>query len=1524
MADTHTETADGNAVQTLIFRTFDLSSLLRLVFRRVKGGLFLAAALLALAHSPMAKAEVFYGVTGNGIYSVDSVSGGPATLLVTFAAPLASGATLATRPSDGMLFYLDTQAANPNLWRWDPSTPAVSPVLIGTPGATTVGVIRLGFDVAGNLFAMNSGAGSSLWTLDPATGAILSVTPASGYLNGNLPGGGDLCLHPSTGVLYMVAQTNLFTVNSTGLVTLVGAMTGLPGSATGCAFDRNGKLAVSPGATLFTVNLGTLVATAMPVAAGVAFGDLATNPNPNIVADLRLTKTASNLTPGSTVSFTLTVTNDGPNRATDVRVLDALPAGLTFVSATPSQGSYSAVAIVGPPAFPAGTWRVGVLNNGASATLTINANVTDTTPIINTAQVSNSDQFDPDSTPNNGVAAEDDQASVTVTPSPDIRVTKTATSSFAVGTNSTYSISVNNTLGSLTTGANTYTVTDNLQPGLTFVSAAGTGWTCALNTPVAGDNVVGGNRMVCTSTAAMLPGASNPDAITLTVLPAAAAAPSVNNSAVVSGGGEPASNNGNNSSTIATTVCATSCPDLVAVKTSAASFTVGAPGSYALSVRNSGGQTTGATNYVISDTLPTGLTLTTAFGGAGWTIGAGWTCTVGAVNGSQVTCNSSTPILPGATSSTIVFPVNVANTVANCVAPPTTPPTLCAVNPATVSGGGEPAAVTGNNTTTLTTPVLAFDLTVTKVKTTLANFVLGVNTDTYTLTVNNVGGVATTGTYTVTDTLPTGLTLNAAPTVGAGWTCTANTPLAGDNIAGGGRVVCTSATVINPAASSTTIVFPVQVAAAAAPSVTNTASVSNPNESPNLVANNASSVTSLVNAPNLVVTKSHNGNFTVGTNGAYTLTVTNLGAQATTAATVTVVDTLPAGLTFFSASGTNWTCTLNAPVAGDNVVGGQRMVCTRTTIINAFASAEPITLTVAVGAAAATASPVTNIVSVAGGNEPAGNNGNNTDSDITNVYYSPVITKAFLPISIPAGGTSVMTLTISNPAGNPVSLAGLAVVDPFPAGMSIATTPGFSNTCGGTVSPGNAAGDTQLSLTGGATGGQGTSCVITVNVTSVTIGANVNTTGQVSSTNSGTGPGASATLTVTAPGNPILTKLSSPNPVGVNQPAALTFTISNKATATADMGFTDTLPVGVVISTPNGLGGTCTSTGGAALVNTATAGTGVITVTGVDLAANAICTVIVNIQSASAGSYVNDTARISALAGGLTAATLADTLIVQATTLTKGFAPSTVNINTNSTLTFTITNGADTPGQTGLAFTETLPTGVVVAVAPLATQCGGTVAATVNTGIITVSGGVLAASQASCTISVAVRSASAGVYNNLPANVTGVSANIVNIATATLTVASPSLLFLKSVAVTSDPLNLTVNPKNIPGAEVLYTLRVTNTGAGTVDSNTLVIVDPIPANSDLFVGDLGAVNSGPIAFVQGTPTSALTFTYTALNSGTDDVDFFSDVGCTVPVALPTVPYDASVRCIRLNPKGTMAGTGGGSPFFDLNFRVRIR
>ena len=126
-------------------------------------------------------------------------------------------------------------------------------------------------------------------------------------------------------------------------------------------------------------------------------------------ADLKLTKTVDDLTPGvgQTVVFTVKVSDLGPSNATGVIVKDLLPTGFTYVSSTKSQGTYVSAT---------GIWTVGSIANGATATLTVTATVKTCGSKTNTAEVTASDQPDPDSTPNNHNAAEDDQARrVTVT-----------------------------------------------------------------------------------------------------------------------------------------------------------------------------------------------------------------------------------------------------------------------------------------------------------------------------------------------------------------------------------------------------------------------------------------------------------------------------------------------------------------------------------------------------------------------------------------------------------------------------------------------------------------------------------------------------------------------------------------------------------------------------------------------------------------------------------------------------------------------------------------------------------------------------------------------------------------------------------------------------------------------------------------------------------------------------------------------------------------------------------------------------
>ena len=184
------------------------------------------------------------------------------------------------------------------------------------------------------------------------------------------------------------------------------------------------------------------------------------------VADLSLSKTVNNPRPnvGEMATFTITVTNQGPNAATNVSVADQLPTGISFESSTPSQGNYNAAT---------GVWTIGTIGSAGQASLDIIGKITSINSKTNTAQISASDQFDPNSIPNNGVESEDDQDSVTVVPPViDLELDKSIDiDRVVVGQQIRYTVVVNNQGPDDATGV---VISDELPPGLNFVDSNAT------------------------------------------------------------------------------------------------------------------------------------------------------------------------------------------------------------------------------------------------------------------------------------------------------------------------------------------------------------------------------------------------------------------------------------------------------------------------------------------------------------------------------------------------------------------------------------------------------------------------------------------------------------------------------------------------------------------------------------------------------------------------------------------------------------------------------------------------------------------------------------------------------------------------------------------------------------------------------------------------------------------------------------------------------------------------------------------
>src|SRR5712671_1140658 len=126
---------------------------------------------------------------------------------------------------------------------------------------------------------------------------------------------------------------------------------------------------------------------------------------------------------------------------------------------------------------------------------------------------------------------------------------------------------------------------------------------------------------------------------------------------------------------------------------------------------------------------------------------------------------------------------------------------------------------------------------------------------------------------------------------------------------------------------------------------------------------------------------------------------------------------------------------------------------------------------------------------------------------------SPVITKTFSPAVVALNGSSVGTITVTNP--NAVPLTNVQFSDTMPVGIDLITQTG--GTCstlatGGGIFSINPGTDTFSSTSNVLAAGQ--SCTITVSVLGIILGPHINTTSQVTSSEAPPGAAASGTLTV--------------------------------------------------------------------------------------------------------------------------------------------------------------------------------------------------------------------------------------------------------------------------------------------------------------------------------------------------------------------------------------------------------------------------
>ncbi len=533
-------------------------------------------------------------------------------------------------------------------------------------------------------------------------------------------------------------------------------------------------------------------------------------------ADLAVNKTVSNATPnvGDTVTFTVTLTDNGPSNATNVQVTDLLPFGLTYVSSTPSQGTYA-------PAT--GLWTVGSVSNRAQATLVLQAQVANADSHTNTATISHADQTDPTSGNNSG--------SATVTPQrADLALTKTVSNATPnVGDTISFTVTLTD-LGPNT--ATNVTATDLLPSGLTYVSS----------TPSAGTtyNSTTGLWTVGTVTT------TTPKTLVLNAL--VATADSRTNTATTTHADQFDPNAANN------TASATETPqkaDLTVSKTvNNAQPNVGDTITFTIVVTNNGPNT--ATNVTVNESLPPGLSFVSASTGTGsynngtgvWTIGTMFRDAAAALT----------------VSAKVVSPNAQTDT-------------------ASIKHSDQFDPNTGNNSASATETPAQADLALTKAVISATPDVG--DTVTFTVTLTDKGPDPATN-VEVNDLLPAGLSfVSATPSQGAY-----------DSVSG--------AWVVGTVTTTTPQTLQIMARVVSPNAQTNTATIGQADQFDPVTTNNSASATETPQQADLALTKSVDDAIpNVGDVISFTVTLTNKGPN--TATNVQVADLLPVGLFFVGA-----------------------------------------------------------------------------------------------------------------------------------------------------------------------------------------------------------------------------------------------------------------------------------------------------------------------------------------------------------------------------------------------------------------------------------------------------------------------------------------------------------------------------------------------------------------------------------------------------------------------------------------------
>ena len=419
---------------------------------------------------------------------------------------------------------------------------------------------------------------------------------------------------------------------------------------------------------------------------------------------------------------------------------------------------------------------------------------------------------------------------------------------------------------------------------------------------------------------------------------------------------------------------------------------------------------------------------------------------------------------------------------------------------------------------------------------------------------------------------------------------------------------------------------------------------------------------------------------TIWVGGTSTLTIRVRNSNTTTALThLSLTDNLPAGVTVASAAATQCSGTVTTTASSISLSGGS---------VPAMTGSTPGTCDLVATLTSATPGVYTNSIPPGAIQTQQGVTNAGSASAQLNVQAISVA-KSFAPATVQAGGSSTLTITLTNPTASPYTNA--ALTDTLPAGMTVASAPIFSCVTGTTT---YTAGSISLS---GATIPANSTCTLTAGVTVALAASYTNTipagglTAQTSLGGTVTNVvSASANLSVYAAGYGLgASKSFNPTIIGIGGVSRLSIQFS--APADSDLtqfAISDALPAGVHVATSP----SATKSGCGSGTFSPQSGDILLSYSGGTITRATTCTLAVNVTATAPGTYTNtiSSANISNAEGRNYNGSFSATLTASGISVSKAFYPTQVSPGGISTLTITLTN-INTRQLDSVAFTDTLP-----------------------------------------------------------------------------------------------------------------------------------------------------------------------------------------------------------------------------------------